>query len=79
MLWLIIVIIVDWLFMLVVVMSHHGGCFMVRNGTGTVNYSRVPWMTAILDDAWVYVVSRLIGIRMIHLCNLLVVIVRRNT
>ena len=71
MLWLIIVIIVDWLLMLVVVMSHHGGRFMVRNSTGTVNYSRVPWMTAILDDAWVYV-----GIRMIHLCNLLVVIVR---
>ena len=76
MLWLIIFIIVDWLFMLVVLMSHHGS-WMVRNGT--VNYGRVPCMAAILDNSWVYVVSRLICIRMIHLSNLLVIIVRRDT
>ena len=50
---------------------------MIRNGT--VNYGRVPCMTAILDDSWVYVVSRLISIRMIHLSNLLVIVVRRDT
>ena len=76
MLWLIIIIIVDWLFMLVVLMSHHGS-WMIRNGT--VNHGRVPCMAAILDNSWVYVVSRLISIRMIHLSNLLVIVVRRDT
>ena len=76
MLWFKVVIIIDWLFMLVVLMSHHGTCCMVRNST--VHYGRVPWMATILD-CWVYVVSRLISIRMIHLGNLLVIIMRSDT
>ena len=69
-----IVIKVDWLFVWVVLMSDHGSS-MVDNFA--VNYCRVPWMAAIPD--WMYVVSLFIGIRMIHLSNFLVLIIRRDT
>ena len=76
-LWVRIIVKVNWLCMWVVFVSHHRSG-MVSNST-TVDYGRVSWMAAILDSWLMHVVCLLIGSRMIHLSDLLMIIMRRVT